>query len=509
MEGRNGPRDALALARALKYRRFMSDAIMKRQVTALIGRCYAGLDVVGLRDEVLCRLRRIMSVDAAFFGTVDPETLLFTSAVAEDPLGAATPLFLDNEYGRSDVNKFAALAEAADPVSSLDRATRGQRPDSARYREVMSPLGLGDELRAVLISGKQCWGAICLHREDAEHGFDDQEVDVIRRIAPHVAEGLRRAVTLGSLRAPAHLQVLPDGERREDVVGLRHVAEPGPGDLLRGQAGDVAAAGRTAIRSPGAPAGRPRRHMSCRPGCGTGSARFTPPPFRWPGWARTRRTPSCSPPLLVDPDGVPQAQKGPDIGHESAQVLVRLPKPVLDAAQPGPSGQPLLVEHPFAGGRHTALGRGQHRLAQVRQAGDPVLTADVDIREVQRPSCQPEPGIRRGRPQLLRESRARQVTGQHSAKSQFPGQNVGGDPGHVANLTLDLELTLPGGRGPAQDLVQVPVDEVDLGAIDREPGPAIHDAAPFAGREDPARPAERDDLGRVQPAPVIQAEVPV
>jgi hypothetical protein len=99
------------------YRRFMSDAIMKRQVTALIGRCYAGLDAASLRDEVLRRLRRIMTVDAAFFGTVDPQTLLFTSAVAEEPLEAATPLFLDNEYGRADVNKFAALAEAADPVS--------------------------------------------------------------------------------------------------------------------------------------------------------------------------------------------------------------------------------------------------------------------------------------------------------------------------------------------------------------------------------------------------------
>src|SRR4029077_8496067 len=131
------------------------------------------------------------------------QTLLFTSAVAEEPLGAATPLFLDNEYGRGDVNKFAVLAEAADPVGSLDRATRGKRPDSARYREVMSPLGLGDELRAVLVSGKQCWGAICLHRENAGHGFDDQEVDVIRQTAPHGAGALRRAVTLGPLRAPA------------------------------------------------------------------------------------------------------------------------------------------------------------------------------------------------------------------------------------------------------------------------------------------------------------------
>ena len=129
---------ALALARACTYRRVMADAIMKRQVTALIGRCYAGLDVADLRDEVLRRLRRIVSVDAAFFGTVDPQTLLFTSAVAEEPLGAATPLFLDNEYGREDVNKFAALAEAADPVELA-------RPGHPRPAAGQCPLPGGDE----------------------------------------------------------------------------------------------------------------------------------------------------------------------------------------------------------------------------------------------------------------------------------------------------------------------------------------------------------------------------
>ena len=44
-------------------------------------------------------------------------------------------------------------------------------------------------------------------------------------------------------QVPAHLQVLPDGERREDVVGLRHVAYSGPGDLLRRQAVEVTVAG--------------------------------------------------------------------------------------------------------------------------------------------------------------------------------------------------------------------------------------------------------------------------
>src|SRR6516162_10429982 len=61
----------------------------------------------------------------------------------------------------------------------------------------MGPLGLGDELRAALVTKNGCWGALCLHREDAAHGFDASEIDLIRRISPHVAEGLRRAVAIG------------------------------------------------------------------------------------------------------------------------------------------------------------------------------------------------------------------------------------------------------------------------------------------------------------------------
>jgi DNA-binding CsgD family transcriptional regulator len=179
----------------------MREASMERQATALIGRCYAGLDTAELRDEILRRLRRILPVDAAFFATVDPMTLLFTSAAADEPLDAATPLFLDNEFGRDDVNKFAALAESADPVASLDRATRGKRPASARYREIMGPLGFGDELRAAFVTKNGCWGVLCLHREDASHGFDASEIDLIRRISPHLAEGLRRAVTIGPVAA--------------------------------------------------------------------------------------------------------------------------------------------------------------------------------------------------------------------------------------------------------------------------------------------------------------------
>jgi hypothetical protein len=191
------------------YRRAMSATFAERQSAVLMERCYAGLDAAGLREEVLRRLRRMLSVDVAFFATVDPMTLLFTSAVAEEPLDTATPLFLENEFGRADVNKFAALAESADPVASLDRATHGQRPTSPRYREIMGPLGLGDELRSALVVKNRCWGVLCLHREDASHGFDSAEIDLIRRVSPHVAEGLRRAVTVGAVTATGAETAVP------------------------------------------------------------------------------------------------------------------------------------------------------------------------------------------------------------------------------------------------------------------------------------------------------------
>ena len=146
--------------------------------------------------------------------------MLFTSAIAEEPLLEAAPLFLDNELGGADVNTFTGLANAADPVNSLDRATQGDRPASPRYREVMAPLRLGDELRAALVTGSRCWGVMCLHRVESPFGFTDRERQLIRRLGPHLAEGLRRSVLAAPREPPA-------------------VEEPGPGVLILDAARNV------------------------------------------------------------------------------------------------------------------------------------------------------------------------------------------------------------------------------------------------------------------------------
>ena len=139
-------------------------------------------------------MRRLVSFDAAFFATADPQTLLFTGVYTEEPLDTAAQLLLDNEFGASDVNKFASLATSHTPVASLDQATGGDRWASDRFRDIMRPLGLGDELRAALVVAGQCWGYLCLHREDDPLGFSGPEVALVGRLVPHIAFGLRQAL---------------------------------------------------------------------------------------------------------------------------------------------------------------------------------------------------------------------------------------------------------------------------------------------------------------------------
>jgi len=160
----------------------------------------AGLGMEEFRDAALRCLRSFITIDAAFFATVDAETMVMTSAWTEAPLAAAARLFLDNEYDGRDVNKFTDLADAIDPVSSLDQATSHAREESARYRDLMAPMGLGDEARAVLRSHGQCWGVICVHREDGEGGFSIDDLEVFRQVAPILGEGLRRGLAITSLR---------------------------------------------------------------------------------------------------------------------------------------------------------------------------------------------------------------------------------------------------------------------------------------------------------------------
>jgi DNA-binding CsgD family transcriptional regulator len=156
--------------------------------------CSRGLDVATLQDRVLRTLRRAVPVDAAFFATADPDTLLFTGVFSDPVLRPAQDRFLRNELLGSDVNQFFRLAQARSPISSLFAATGGTMESSARYTEILEPLHLGDELRLALVARHLCWGYLCLHREIGSRPFSSREASFLVTLAPVIADGLRAAL---------------------------------------------------------------------------------------------------------------------------------------------------------------------------------------------------------------------------------------------------------------------------------------------------------------------------
>ena len=216
----------------------MQGPVVENLTGAIIEICRSGLPPEALREQVLSRLRRVVPFDAAFWATADPATLLFTQPHQEEIPAKTIPYFIQNEFLDEDVNKWTTLARDPLGVRTLVQATAGDMDASPRYRDIFRPLGLGDELRAVLRVGDVCWGYICLHRE-AGADFSRAEVAYVRRLAPHLAEGIRAGLLVSSVEfadvadAPGLVVVAPDGSVLSMTAAgerwLEELGQPDPG----------------------------------------------------------------------------------------------------------------------------------------------------------------------------------------------------------------------------------------------------------------------------------------
>jgi DNA-binding CsgD family transcriptional regulator len=248
-----------------------SRVVLEDLVGVVAERCRLGLDPESLRAEVLPRVRRVVPIDALWWATVDPSTLLFTQAYREEIPEETGPYFVENEFLRDDVNKWTDLARQRAGVRTLLDATDGDPESSARYREIFRPLGLEDELRAVLRSRGVSWGFMCLHRESGS-SFSPEEVAFVRRLAPHLAEGIRLGVLMRSLAitrladAPGLIVLALDGS----VVSANPAAEVWLDEIDSSLAGKMpievqAVAGRLRRLDPSA-VGVPRLRVLTRAG---------------------------------------------------------------------------------------------------------------------------------------------------------------------------------------------------------------------------------------------------
>jgi DNA-binding CsgD family transcriptional regulator len=178
----------------------------------------AGLDGAELLRRTARAIGRVVPFDAYCASTVDPASHLPTAGISEglaerssDP--ELEDFYFNRIYFAHDLEQGAAMLRQRRPVTLLSEATSGRLEQSLRYRELLQPLRLQHELNTVFVE-RNLWGGMDLIRGLDRPDFAPHEVALIRRLAPHVAAGLRSA----ALRVRATVE--PAGDDAPGVLTL-------------------------------------------------------------------------------------------------------------------------------------------------------------------------------------------------------------------------------------------------------------------------------------------------
>lgn len=196
-------------------------------------------DLGALRLAVERELRAAIGYDFASFGTVDPATLLGTSCVVwglDYDLDRERRVFV-LEFKGDDVNHYVDLAGAPTPAGALGLATGGRRQESRRFRELLEPLGVHDDLRVVFRDrAGRAWGELSAYRGDTRAAFTAAEVELAAAVSEPIADRLRAAMLEAAAAAPERLE-RPPGMLVVDPSGAIEYSNP-PADEWLGMIDD-------------------------------------------------------------------------------------------------------------------------------------------------------------------------------------------------------------------------------------------------------------------------------
>ncbi len=153
--------------------------------------------------------------------TLDPSTLVATGGIHEHGLTpTAIRRLLEIEYGEGDLNLFVDLARARSPSAVLSLSAGALLESCPRWRDVLVPSGYKDELRVVLRSGGNTWGAFVLFRGRGSPDFTAQEAALLALISEPAGAALR-----GSLLAACVAEMESVSDRGLVVLGLNNTIE--------------------------------------------------------------------------------------------------------------------------------------------------------------------------------------------------------------------------------------------------------------------------------------------
>jgi DNA-binding CsgD family transcriptional regulator len=135
------------------------------------------------------------------FYTLDPASLLITSHFNE-AMPELPPEWIAMEYYEDDVNKLVDIARSAPGYSTLHEATGGDPARSPRWHANMAYGGDQELIAALRTPAGEAWGALGLYREPGAPTFDEDEIGLVRDVAPALAAGARRGLLVGEATDP-------------------------------------------------------------------------------------------------------------------------------------------------------------------------------------------------------------------------------------------------------------------------------------------------------------------
>jgi DNA-binding CsgD family transcriptional regulator len=171
------------------------DVVLEERTFSEVKRlCCAGrLDGLALLSEVIERLRRVVPFEAYCASTKDPATGFITRGMAEETGGENDTIWSFEHLYFEHHQSVRRMVDTHQSVALLSETTGGDLERSARYVEYLRPLGLAHEMRGAFTSGEYLWGSMDLMRESGSPDFEPREANLLRRIAPHLGNGLKMA----------------------------------------------------------------------------------------------------------------------------------------------------------------------------------------------------------------------------------------------------------------------------------------------------------------------------
>lgn len=154
----------------------------------------AGLGVDVLRLEAVEILRAALGFARWCSLLLDPDTLVIGQGIGHIDWAAELPRLNLVGADLDDINNHMILARSRSHVGVLSAATGGDLARSRKWREILKPYGVGDELRCVAADQHGPWGDFAFFRDSDDHAFDADDAQFMRDAAAVLAGAFRRAM---------------------------------------------------------------------------------------------------------------------------------------------------------------------------------------------------------------------------------------------------------------------------------------------------------------------------